>query len=278
MRTDSGDTAASELRAAWPAAAQAEWTKLRTLPSTAWLLAGATTLTIAVSAIAAAATHVTSTGNPNSGGQDPTKLALTGIDLGQAVIVVLAVVTICEEYGTGMIRVTLAAIPRRPAVLAAKAINLAGITLLAGLIAVAGCLITGRLMLPGAGIGPAQGYPRVSLAHYATLRAATGSVLYLVLIGLVALGVATAIRDTAVSLGVVLSLLYLPPLLAQIVQDPAWRRHIQQIAPMTAGLAIQATTDLRHLPIAPWAGFGVLSAWAAASLLLAGALLRHRDA
>jgi ABC-2 type transport system permease protein len=83
--------------------------------------------------------------------------------------------------------------------LAAKAVNLGALTLVAGLIAVAGCLITGRLMLPAAGIGPAHGYPLVSLTHAATLRAATGSVLYLILIALLALGVATAIRDTAVS-------------------------------------------------------------------------------
>jgi ABC-2 type transport system permease protein len=55
-------------------------------------------------------------------------------------------------------------------------------------------------------------------------------------------------------------------------------RHIQQIAPMTAGLAIQATTSLRTLPISPWAGLGVLAAWAAAALLLGGMLLHLRDA
>ncbi len=71
------------------------------------------------------------------------------------------------------------------------------------------------------------------------------------------------------SIGAVLALLYLPPLLAQAVSDPL-RRHIQQIAPMTAGLAIQATLNMPNLPIAPWAGLGVLAAWAAASLLVAG--------
>jgi ABC-2 type transport system permease protein len=271
MTTDR--TAAVELQAVWPAAIRAEWTKLRTLPSTAWLLVGAAALTIAVSAAVALATHQSVGG----GGQDPTKLALTGIDLGQAVIVVLAVLTISEEYGTGMIGVTLAAIPRRPAVLAAKCVNIAGVTLLAGLAAVAGCLIVGRLMLPNAGLGPAHGYLLVSLSHPATLRAATGSVIYLVLIGLIALGAATALRDAAVAIGAVLALLYLPPLLAQAVADPL-RRHIEQIAPMTAGLAVQATANLSGLPIAPWAGLGVVAAWAAGALLLAGLVLRLRDA
>jgi ABC-2 type transport system permease protein len=55
-------------------------------------------------------------------------------------------------------------------------------------------------------------------------------------------------------------------------------RHLQQIAPMTAGLAIQATTGLRNLPISPWAGLGVLAAWAAAAMLAGSLLLHLRDA
>jgi ABC-2 type transport system permease protein len=47
---------------------------------------------------------------------------------------------------------------------------------------------------------------------------------------------------------------------------------------MTAGLAIQATTNPHSQPITPWAGLGVLTAWAAASLLIAAVLLRLRDA
>jgi ABC-2 type transport system permease protein len=161
--------------------------------------------------------------------------------------------------------------------LAAKAANLAGLALVAGLLAVAGCLLAGRLMLPAAGLNPAHGYPVVSISHGPTLRAAIGSVLYLILIALLSLGVATIIRDSAVSIGVVLGLLYLPPILAQALADPL-RRHLLQIAPLSAGLAIQATTNLRAQPIAPWAGLGVLAAWAIASLLIGGLLLRRRDA
>ena len=250
---------------------RAEWTKLRTLTGTAWLLGAVVVLTVGVSAAVVAATHQSSRGG------DPTKLALAGIDLGPAVVAVLAVVTISEEYATGMILPTLTAMPRRLVLLAAKAANLAGLNLAAGILAVAGCLIAGRLMLPGAGFDAAHGYPLVSITHGATLRAAAGSVLYLVFIALMALGIATAIRDTAVSIGAMLALLYLPPLLAQLLSEPL-RRHIQQIAPMTAGLAIQATTNLRSQPIAPWTGLGVLAAWAIASLVIGGTLLRLRDA
>jgi ABC-2 type transport system permease protein len=253
------------------AALRAEWTKLRTLPGTGWLLIGVVISTVAVSAAVAAATHQTSHGG------DPTKLALTGIDLGQVVVAVLAVLVISEEYGTGMIRTTLTAIPRRIHLLAAKAVNVAGLTLVTGVLAVTGCLVAGRLLLPGAGLDHAHGYALVSISHSPTLRAAIGSVLYLVLIALLSLGIATAIRDTAVSIGAMLALLFLPPILAQAVADPL-RRHLQQIAPMTAGLSIQATTNLRSLPIAPWAGLGVLAAWAVAALLIGGLLLRLRDA
>ena len=60
--------------------------------------------------------------------------------------------------------------------------------------------------------------------------------------------------------------------------DPRWQRHLEQIGPISAGLAIQATTGLRSLPLSPRAGLGVLTAWAAAALLAGGLLLRLRDA
>ncbi len=176
-----------------------------------------------------------------------------------------------------MIRTTLTAIPRRLVLLAAKAANVAALTLVAAALAVAGCLIAGRLLLPSAGFNPAHGYALVSINHGPTLRAALGSALYLILIALLSLGVATAIRDTTVSIGAVLGLLYLPTILSQAVADPL-RRHVQQIAPMTAGLAIQATTNLRSLPIGPWAGLGVLTTWTIGALIVGGLLLHRRDA
>jgi|SRR5215467_3210581 len=92
------------------------------------------------------------------------------------------------------------------------------------------------------------------------------------------LGVAAAVRDAAVAIGAVLGLLYLFPILGQVVGSPGVARHIQQIGPMTAGLQIQASTGLRGLPLSPWAGLGVLAAWAGAALLAGGLLLRLRDA
>jgi ABC-2 type transport system permease protein len=256
------------------AALHAEWTKLRTVAGTLWLLLAVVATTVAVSAAATAAITCPSAGC----NQDPTKLSLTGINLGQALVAILAVVAISSEYSTGMIRVTLAAMPRRATVLAAKAAILSGVVLAAGTIAIPVSLLAGRLILPGHGFTPAHGYRLLSLADGPTLRAAAGSVLYLALIALLSLGVATAMRDSATAIGVVLGLLYLFPIIAAVVADPHWKRHLQQLGPMTAGLAVQATINLRSLPISPWTGLGVLAAWAAAALLAGGLLLQLRDA
>ena len=252
----------------------AEWTKLRTLAGTYWLLAGAVALTVAVSVAAAAATRCPA----GHCADDPARISLTGVYLGQAVIAVLAVVTVSGEYGSGMIRVTFAAMPHRAAVLAAKSAVLTALVLAAGTVAATASVLAGGLILPGHGIGPARGYPALSLRDGAVLRAAGGSVLYLALVALLSLGAAAALREAAAAIGVVLGVLYLFPILGAVAGNAAVARHLQQIGPMTAGLAIQATTGLRSLPISPWAGLGVLTAWAAGALLAGGVLLTRRDA
>ena len=84
----------------------AEWTKLRTLPGTGWLLLAAAALTVAVGAAAANAM----TCPAGSVCQvDPAKISLTGVDLGQAIVAIVAVTVVSGEYSTGMIRLTLAA-------------------------------------------------------------------------------------------------------------------------------------------------------------------------
>jgi ABC-2 type transport system permease protein len=252
----------------------AEWTKLRTVTGTGWLLLAIIILTVALSAAATAFVTCTSA----SCNYDAAKLSLTGVHLGQAAVAVLSVLAICAEYSTGMIRTTLAAMPCRPTVLAAKAAILTSMTLAAGTVAVLASVLAGRLLLPGSGFTPARGYPLLSLTDGPTLRAAAGSVLYLGLIALLSLGIATAVRDSAVAIGVVVGLLYLFPLIIHMITDPDWQQRLWRISPMNAGLTIQATTNLLSLPISPWAGLGVLAAWAAAALLGGGLLLRLRDA
>jgi ABC-2 type transport system permease protein len=255
-------------------ALHAEWTKLRTVAGPGGLLLALIVLTAVVGALAA---HAVSC--PGGGCQiDPAKSSLTGIYFGQAIVAILATVAVSGEYSTGMIRLTLTATPRRWQVLSAKAVVIGTATLVTGAVAVLASVLAGQSLLDGHGIDPAHGYETLSLANGSVLRAAAGSALYLTLIALLGLGIATAIRDSAVSIGVVLGLLFLFPIIAQTVGDADWKRHLDQISPMTAGMYIQATTDLRSLPLTPWQGLGVLAAWAAGALLLGGLLLRLRDA
>ncbi len=221
-------------------ALHAEWTKLRTTAGPAWLLLAAVAATVALGAVVTAAAAC-----PQPGCDlDPVRLSLTGVYLGQAPVAILAVLAISGEYSTGLIRVTLTAVPRRPAVLAAKATVLTLTVAAAGGVALLATFLTTRESCPLAG-GPA-------------LRAYAGSVLYLVLIALLSLGIAAAVRDSATAIGIVLGLLYLPPILARSIGDPHWQRLLERVAPMSAGLA-------------------VLAAWAAGALLIGTFLLHRRD-
>jgi ABC-2 type transport system permease protein len=255
-------------------ALHAEWTKLRTAPGTGWLLLAVIAVTLAVSTGAAAAVKCPAGGCA----EDPAKLSLTGIYVSQAIVAIVAVMIISGEYGTGMMRVTLVAVPRRLTVLATKAVTVSGVVLVAGTIAVLTSLLAGRLILPGNGIGPAHGYPSLSLGDGPVLRAALGSVLYLALIALLSLGIAAAVREAAAAIGIVLGLLFVFPIVAATVGDAALSRHLLQIGPMTAGMNVQATTGLAGLALSPWSGLGVLAGWAGAALVAGGCLLRLRDA
>lgn len=255
-------------------ALHAEWTKLRTLPSNAWLAVAVAAFTVLAGVAATATADASRCPSPAECFEDIPKLSLTGVWLGQVAVVALAVGMIAGEYGTGLIRATLAARPRRHEVLLTKAAVLTATVACAGALGVLGSLVAGRFLLPGNGFTEAS---ELSILDPSTLRATLGSVLYLVLVGLLAFGVAAAVRGTAAALVTMLALLLVVPALTELVADETWREWLHRLAPMTAGLAIQATQRLEDLPIAPWPGMGVLAAWAAAALLLGGALLTRRD-
>lgn len=254
---------------------RAEWTKLRTISGPAWLLAAVAVLTVGISLAAEAATSCPAR---ISCPVDPVKLSLTGVQVGQAIVAILAVLAVGNEYSTGLIRLTLAAMPRRTQVLGAKAALVTALVLVAAIVAVAGSVLAGHLILPGHGFTAARGFPVPSLAGGPPLRAAVGAVLYLGLIALLALGVAAILRDNAAAIGVVLGVLYLTPIIAALVTNPVWNRRIERYSPTNAGQAIFSTTGLKHLAISPWSGLGVLAIWTAVALLAGALVLRLRDA
>lgn len=270
--------AKSPPRAGMKASLHAEWTKLRTLPSSWLLLAAAVVLTVAVGTAAVSAVTTRVCESAAACHEDTVKLSLTGVWLGQAAVLVLGALSMGAEYTTGTIRTALTAVPRRGTLLTAKSAVLAALTAAAGAVAVCASLLTARLILPGNGFTPEAGYPPPSPADLTTLRAALGSVLCLVLVALLGLGLATLLRDTTRAITTGLGLLYVVPLLADLLGDETWKDRLERWAPMPAGLAIQATRDLARLPIGPWPGLGVLAAYALGLLCVGAAAFRLRDA
>ena len=255
-----------------------EWTKLRTVPSSAWLLIGTVVSTVALGSLITASVNTDFCPSPVECFEDTPKLSLTGVYLGQLTVVVLAVLAMTNEYGTRMIQTTLSLAPRRYRVLSAKAIVVTAVVLVAATVGVLGSLLVGRLILPRNGFTPLHGYPPLSLGDGPTLRAAAGTVLYFGLVALLSLGVGAIVRDTAGAITTVVSLLYVLPIVAQFVPDPDVRKFLLEYAPMSAGLTIQVTVGVDLLPMRPWAGIGVLACWASAAMIAGFALFRYRDA
>jgi ABC-2 type transport system permease protein len=252
-------------------AVRAEWLKVWSDPGTAWVLGALVALSVAVSAVAVSAARCPAAGC----GQDPARLSFTGVYLGQAVAALAGVLAIGNEYGTGMIRVTLAAMPRRITVLAAKALVLAGLVLAASALAVGASMLAGSLTLPGHGFTSARGFDLVSLGAW---QASFRTTLYLTLVAVISLGVTAVVRDSAAAIGTALGLLYLFPIAESLMRDQTIQRRLEQIGPMAAGLDAQASTGVSGLPLTPWQGLGVVALWAAGALVLGGLVLRLRDA
>jgi ABC-2 type transport system permease protein len=142
---------------------------------------------------------------------------------------------------------------------------------------VLGALAAGRPLLIGHGFTADAGYPPLSPGDEPILRAAGGTVLYLMLVGLLCLGLGTALRHTPATLATVLSAFYVWPVVASLFTGD-WAKWISKYAPMNAGLSIQATERLDELLLGPWQGLGVLAAYAGAALLAGAILFEARDA
>jgi ABC-2 type transport system permease protein len=249
-----------------------EWTKLRTVRSTGWLVLAVLGCTVATGALTTYSVDTSLCATPTSCDEDTVKLSLFGTYLGQVAVVVLAALVATTEYDMNLIRLTLAADPRRVRVLAAKAVVVCAVVLASATVSLLGSFAAARGILPG------NGYPPLSLGDGPTLRAYGGTVLYFGLIGLVSLGVGMTVRHTAGALSTVLALLFVTPIVAQFLNDPHVRDLLNKWSPMTAGLAIQATRRLGELPIGPWAGLGVLAGYGAVAMLLGAVMFAVRDA
>ena len=84
-------------------------------------------------------------------GWDPTNQSMAGLAIGSLVLGVLGVLTISGEYGSGTMRSTLAAVPRRETLFAAKATVLGLLTLVVGEILSFAAFFFGQAILSAGG-------------------------------------------------------------------------------------------------------------------------------
>jgi ABC-2 type transport system permease protein len=257
-------------------AVASEWTKMRSVRSTAWCVTATVVAGIGLGILASAteASHWRNSDLVDRTLFDPTSVSLTGLIFGQLAIGVLGVLVISAEYGTGLIRATFSAVPRRPVVLASKAVVFAALAVVVSETVSFAAFFIGQAILSGSA-------PTATLSEPGVLRAVVGGGLYLTVLGLFAVGLAAIIRHTAGAITTFVAVLLILPLV--VAAFPASIGHpIGKFLPATIGSAMTATTSrgahADFLPaFAPWKGFALLCAYAAGALVIGGASMVRRD-
>ena len=246
-----------------------EWTKLRSVRSTAWSLAAAVAFTIGIAGLASAVvSHHFPQMNPHEQASfNPLDVTLAGVQLAQLAIGVLGVLVITAEYSTGMIRATMTAVPKRLPVLWGKATVFAVTTLALAVPSVLAAFFLAQTILSGRHISYAFGHPGVP-------RVVFGAALYLTAVALFGLGLGAIVRNTAGGIATFAGLMFvLPPLMN--VLPSSWNAAASPYLPLQAGEAVMALH--RGNQLAPWVGLGIFAAYAAAAIAIAAVLLARRD-
>ncbi|MFF4548424.1 ABC transporter permease [Streptomyces sp. NPDC001435] len=250
---------------------RSEFCKVRSVRSTLWTLLGAVVSNVALGALVAVFL-VSRLSAEQQQTADPVRLSLIGLHLSQIALGTLGVLIVTSEYGTGLIRATLSAVPRRRSVLAAKAVVFAGIGLVVGVLSCVTAYLVFHAALPA---GTGSNLSR-SLTSPGVLRAALGGGIYLTLLGLLGLGLGAALRSSAGAIAALLGLLFVPNILVGMLPD-TWQNTVGPYLPMNAGDALYL---LHPEPngLSPAAGFGVLALYTVLALAAGFAVIHHRDA
>jgi ABC-type transport system involved in multi-copper enzyme maturation permease subunit len=221
------------------------------------------------------------------GGPDGTgssmESTLIGAFGGLIAIVVVAAMFMTAEYRRGLLRVTLTATPRRGRVLAAKALVIGSVTFVAGLAGAALAAVLGEALLRS------DGNFILPVSTLTEVRVITGTAALLAVAAVFALALGALLRSSAVAITAAIALTVLPFLLANIALPATLADWLLRVTP-AAGFAIQQTLTRYpqvsatytpaqgYFPLAPWAGFAVLCAFAAVAFGLAVFRLHRRDA
>jgi ABC-type transport system involved in multi-copper enzyme maturation permease subunit len=261
-------SARTRLRVTQPRVVLSEWTKFRSLRSTAYTLLSAVVLMIGLGALFTAI----AAGQP--GGLDPGQSAvstsLTGTFFAQLAVGVLGVLLISGEYSTGMIRSSLTVVPRRLPMLWGKIAVFAGVVFVTMLIASFAAFFVGQALLSGQQLD-------ASLSDPGALRAVVGAALYVTVAGMTALALGALLRNTAAAITTFVAVFFvIPPL--TLLLPASLTDHFVQYLPSSIGSVLIGGTSAGTHSLAPWTGFGVLCGYAAVLIGFAAWRLRRADA
>jgi ABC-2 type transport system permease protein len=258
-------------RATFAQAVRSEWIKLFSLRSSWITLAVAVLLGVGLGTLISylAGDHYNTSGPGNQSSWDPTAVSFTGIFIAQLAIAVLGVLVITSEYSSGMIRVSLAAVPRRSRFWASKALVFTTVALVVGEVMAFAAFLLGQLVI-------GNNAPHASLGSHDVLRAVIGAGLYLAAVGLLAMAIGTLLRNTAAGISAIVALLFVLPGVAQALPD-SWRNPVTKFWPTQAGDQIFVLHRDAHT-LSAWLGLGWLVLFTAIVALAANYLLNRRDA
>lgn len=249
---------------------RSEWTKIRSVSSTVWTLSLAVVVSVALGTLlsALANSHFSDMPARERLSFDPTNISFAGLTLGQLAMIVFGVLVVSNEYSTGMIRVSLAAVPQRATFLFSKIAVAAGLALAVGLLTSFAAFFLGQAML---------GSHRAHLGDTGVLRAVIGGGLYMTLIAVFSMGVATMLRSPLLSLGILMPFFFL---ISNILGNVDATKKIGRFLPDQAGSHIMEVVPRAgdDVPYGPWGGLGIMGLWVVAALVGGYALLKKRDA
>ncbi|MFF4118235.1 ABC transporter permease [Streptomyces sp. NPDC001714] len=245
---------------------RSEWAKLWTLRSTWITLAVGLASLIAFGVIAA--WQYQSGGNSDGGGPDlkdstALSLSLFGVFLAQMAFGILGVLVTAGEYSTGMIRSTLAAVPRRLPVLWSKSAVFGLVTFV---LATIGAFVT----FPIANHMVSGTAAHLSLSDSGVVRSLLGAGLYLGLIAVIGTALGALLRSVAGGISALVGILMLVPGLTSLLPN-SWEDDVSRYLPSNAGESLYTLTH-DAASLSPGAGLLVLLGWTA--LALAGAAYR----
>jgi ABC-2 type transport system permease protein len=252
------------------AALATEWIKLRSLRSMLLMpLLGAVAFTgIADLAVGNNATRYAHLDAVHKAQFDPLDINFNFVTIGILLFGVLGALVVTNEYGSGLIRTTLAATPQRGLVLAAKAV-------LAGLVSsVLAVVITFTAFFTGQGILSGARAPHVSLGDPGVLGHLLGTVYYMTAAGLIGLFVGVLVRSAAGAIPSVFGLLLVLPVLADRIPQGAVTRHTVRYLPSNLGDSLWSSYKV----VSPGVAVLDLAAWVLVLGAVAAFSLRSRDA